>query len=171
MRFHDLDRARRGASLITPDIDRTAVACVLTVEDRAALLEDLDRHPGHDPWVVAVARAKLALARLSAAADLAPDRVAVGTRLAFSLGGRMAETAVLAPWSEEPAPLGRIALRTRLGVAMLGMGEGAAVDVPRHDGVVERLTIDGVLYRAGVLPAPAASPANDNRSAGWEGRP
>jgi|GEM_PF-3819983 len=170
MRFHDLDRARRGATLITTDIDQAAAACVLAFGDHAALLACLDRHPGHDPWVVAVARAKLALARLSAASGLAPDRVAVGTRLAFSLGARLTETAVLAPWSEEPAPLGRIALRTRLGVAMLGMGEGAGVDVPRHDGVVERLTIDGVLYRAGALPAPATLPANDNLGAGWEGR-
>ena len=171
MRFHDLDRARRGASLITPAIDHAAAACVLTFEDRVALLADLDRDPGHDPWVVAVARAKLALARLSAAADLAPDRVAVGTRLAFGLGGRAPETAVLAPWNEEPAPLGRIALRTRLGVAMLGMGEGAFVDVPRHDGTVERLTIEGVLYQAGALPVPAASPANDNRGGDREVRP
>jgi hypothetical protein len=170
MRFDDLDRARRGASVFGPDIDHAAVACVLAHEDRVALLDCLDRSPGHDPWVLAVARSKVALARLAAAADLAADRVAIGTRLAISLGARAPETVVLAPWDEQPAPLGRIALRTRLGIAMLGMREGDHIDVPRHDGTIERLTIDGVLYQVGAVPAPAASPANDNRSGDKEVR-
>lgn len=163
MRLHHVHRAQRGPSVIGPDIDHAAVACALVREDRAALLDCLDRHPVHDPWVLAVARAKVALARVTAAADLPTDRIAIGTRFSFSIGEREPETTVLAPWDEEPAPLGRIALRTRLGIAVLGMREGAHVPVPRRDGTVERLTIHGVLYRPGALSPLAVSPANDNR--------
>jgi regulator of nucleoside diphosphate kinase len=164
MRLHDVDRARRGSSIIGPDIDQAAAACALVHGDRAALLDCIARHCEHDPWVIAVARAKVALARLSAPADLAPDRIAVGTRFAFSIAEREPEVAVLAPWDEEPAPLGRIALRTRLGMAALGMKVGASVDVPRRDGTVDRLTVREVLYRPGDRPTPEGSPANDNRA-------
>lgn len=170
MRLHDVDRARRGFSITGPDIVRAAAACALAHGDRAALLDCLARPCEHDAWVIAVARAKVALARLCAAADLAPDRIAVGTRFAFSIAGREPEVAVLAPWDEEPAPLGRIALRTRLGIAALGMQAGACVDVPRRDGTVDRVVVREVLYRPGDHLTPAGSPANDNR-ASLEGRP
>jgi transcription elongation GreA/GreB family factor len=170
MRLHDVDRVRRGSSIIGPDIEPAAAACALVHADRAMLLDGLARHSEHDAWVIAVARAKATLAHLSAAADLAPDRIAVGTRFAFSIGGREPDVAVLAPWDEEPAPLGRIALRTRLGIAALGMKAGASVDVPRHDGTVDRVTVREVLYQPGDHLAPDGAPANDNR-AGQEVRP
>ena len=171
MHFHDIHRAPRGTPAIGSDIHHAAVACALAHEDRAVLLACLDRSPGHDPWVLAVAGAKVALARIFAAADLPADRIAVGTRLAFGIGDRRPEPVVLAPWDEEPAPLGRLALRTRLGIAMLGMREGAHVDVPRHDGTIERLTIHDVLYRTGAQSAPGTSPANDNRGGERKVRP
>jgi hypothetical protein len=170
MRLHDVDRARRGSSIISPDIGPAAATCALVHGDRAALLDCLDRHREHDAWVIAVARAKLGLARPCSAADLTPDRISVGTRFAFDIGGREPEVAVLAPWDEEPAPLGRIALRTRLGIAVLGMRTGTSVDVPRRDGTVDRLTVREVLYRPGDHIAPQGAPANDNRTA-WEARP
>ena len=144
-------------------IHHAAAACVLAHGDRTALIQRLDRPPGGDAWVLAVARAKIGLARVAAASDLPADRIGVGSRFAFTLGAREAETAVLAPWDEDVAPLGRIALRTRLGIALLGMREGAHVDVPRHDGTVERLAIDKVLYRPGEAAGAGISPANDNR--------
>jgi regulator of nucleoside diphosphate kinase len=160
MQFHDAAGARPSAG---PAIDHLAAASALSLTDRAALLDHLGRAADHDPWVVAVARAKVALARLYAAGDLPADRVAIGSRIAFSLGGRAGETAVLAPWDEAPAPLGRVPLRTRLGIALLGLREGAHVDVPRRDGTLERLSLEAVLYRPGPPATAAGTPANDNR--------
>jgi regulator of nucleoside diphosphate kinase len=162
MNRHDVTAAAR-ASAAGPTADHLAAACALSLADRAALVEHLARAADHDPWVVALARAKVALARLHAPADLPHDRVAVGSRVAFALGGRTGETAVLAPWDEAPAPLGRVPLRTRLGIALLGLREGAHVDVPRRDGTLERLSLEAVLYRGGPPSAPAGSAANDNR--------
>lgn len=162
MHLDDLAAARAPAA--GPSIDHHAAACAVTLADRAALVEHLARAADHDPWVVAVARAKVALARVLAPADLPPDRVAVGSRIAFALGGRTGETAVLAPWDEAPAPLGRVPLRTRLGIALLGLREGAHVDVPRRDGTLERLTLEAVLYRDGPPRTAGGAAANDN---GW----
>ncbi len=168
MRLDDFDRARRGIPPDDPAIAHAAAACALAQEDRGGLATWLDRSARHDPWVLAVARAKLMLARVFAAADRPDDRIGLGTRFAFGLGERPVETAVLAPWDEEPAPLGRIALRTRLGIAAFGMREGAEIGVPRHDGTIERLIIHSVLYQANTRPLPAASPANDNRGSDRE---
>ncbi len=168
MRPVDFDRARRGFAPLDPETGHAAAACALAQEDRAALAAWLDLAARHDPWVTAVARAKLALARVFAAADRPDDRVGLGTRFAFGLGDRPVDSAVLAPWDEEAAPLGRIALRTRLGIAAFGMREGAETGVPRHDGTIERLVIHGVLYQSSTRPLPAVSPANDNRGSDRE---
>lgn len=168
MHLHDFTAAAHPP-LAGPALDHLAAACALTLADRAALLGHLSRSADHDPWVVALARAKVGLARLHAPADLPPDRVAVGSRFAFTLGGRAGETAVLAPWDEAPAPLGRVPLRTRLGIALLGLREGAHVDVPRLDGTLERLSLEAVLYSGAPTSGSAEAAANDNR--GREVRP
>lgn len=166
MRLHDFSRPCGDLPLAGPAVDHAAAACALSHEDRHALIDALARFPDHDPWVLAMARAKVALARVYAAADLPADRVSIGSRIAFGIAERGSETAVLAPWDEAAAPLGRIALRTRLGVALLGTREGSIVTVPRHDGTREPVAVHAILYRPRTGRQDDASAANDNGSDG-----
>lgn len=161
MRLYDFRPPSGGDPAGRISIEHAAAACALTQEGRRALLAHLGACPDHDPWVRAVAGAKAALARVFAGPDLPADRVVLGSRVRLGMDGRGAETVTLAPWDEEIAPLGRIALRTRLGIALLGMREGTHVDVPRHDGTFERVAVQAVLYRPG---GPGTHAVNDNSS-------
>lgn len=138
-----------------------AAACMLTTKDHAILSGCLLRHPEHDRFVVAAARQKLAHGRVVLTEDVDADVVTIGARVYYDVDGAAAAECVLGYWDEEPAPDGRLALRTRRGVCLLGMRAGAAADIVRHDGGIERLRVLEVLYQperarraAGAAPPP-----------------
>lgn len=162
--------ARSHAAAFGPrPVPGHAADCMLTTRDHAILSGCLLRHPDHDRFVVAAARQKLAQGRVVLTEDVDADVVTIGARVYYGIDGAAAAECVLGYWDEEPAPDGRLALRTRRGVCLLGMRAGAAADIVRHDGGIERLRVLEVLYQperarrvvcaVRLPPVPAAGPS------------
>ena len=124
-----------------------AAACTLTAKDHSLLSGLIERYPDQDPFVRTVARAKLLHARVVLTEDVEPDVVTLHARVAYRLDGRVTETAVLGAWDEPAVPAGRLALRTRRGITLLGMKAGDRAEVLRLDRRYERLEVEEVLYQ------------------------
>jgi len=152
--------AQEAVSTLRP-VRGHGAAWMLTTKDHAVLSGCLLRHPDHDRLVVAAARQKLARCRVVLTEDVDADVVTIGSRIYYDVDGAAAGECVLGYWDEGPAPDGRLALRTRRGVCLLGMRAGSAADIARHDGTIERLRVLEVLYQpertrraAGAVPPP-----------------
>lgn len=119
---------------------------VLTSRDFAILEAMLDDTDGRDDMLVLAIRSKLSAANIVLSEDLPPNVVSVGTRLRFSIDSHpFSERTLTMPDRYLPDGTSQ-SLATARGIAMLGLGEGASVEVP-YPGRTETLTVLSILFQ------------------------
>lgn len=146
----------------TKTINRRVHARPRVVIDRAYIdqLESLAYGASrHLPAVAGRLLEELVRARVSDSAKMPPNVVTIGNVVTYrdEVTGREQTVSLVFP-GEADIALGRVSVLTPIGVALLGLREGASISWDTRRGETRRLTVTRVAPAAGGEVRPAARP-------------
>jgi regulator of nucleoside diphosphate kinase len=122
-------------------------ACRLSTKDYTILEVMLDRHAGRDETLTAILREKIAGALVMFRDDVPPEVVTLGSRVAFQVDDGPTDTRIVAQDDVGGAVGSLLPITNPRGLALLGLGEGQSITIPRRGGGVEILTVEEVVYQ------------------------
>jgi len=153
--------------MVRPDRQFRMEPSCLTARDYGLIEAFLAERAERDPWMAAIARAKLATARIAAAE---PGMVTLNSRMTFRIDGGTPQQRTLVHW-EHDIVMGRtLSVATPLGLALLGMRVGESAVLHSRDGSIRQVVLKAIEYQpeavreaqgSGYREVPAALDAKD----------
>jgi len=133
--------------------------CILTTKDQLILEAMVQRRDVASGDHLQLLRRKLGSARIVLSADVPPTVATMSSRVLYSIDGREAAARIIS-FDHAYMPAGLILPVTGLrGLALLGLGEGQAIDIPAANGGRERIVLIRVLYQPEATRGGAAMPS------------
>ena len=121
--------------------------CILTTKDFTILEIMLDRCRHRNDPLTPLMERKIATAQVVLRADVPPNVVTLGSRVAFSVDNRDSDTRVVTA-DGASAPVGMfLPITSPRGLALLGLAEGQTFRLAGREGVVESIFLEALHYQ------------------------